>query len=90
MDFYEFIYKWYSHKNVTRKVKVRKRPGVCVCVLSQVQLFLNWTVAHQAPLSTGFSRQECRSGLPFPYPRDLPDPEIEPTSLARPALADHV
>ena len=41
-----------------------------------------WTVACQAPLSMGFSRQEYWSGLPFPPPRDLPDPEIEPRSLA--------
>ena len=41
-----------------------------------------WTVACQAPLSTGFPRQEYRSGLSFPSPRDLPDPEIEPTSPA--------
>ena len=46
-----------------------------------------WTVAHQAPLSMGFSRQEYWSGLPFPPPGDLPDPEIEPTSPASPALA---
>ena len=39
-----------------------------------------WTVTHQAPLSMEFSRQEYRSGLPFPSPGDLPDPEIEPTS----------
>ena len=39
-----------------------------------------WTVAHQAPLSMGFSRQEYWSGLPFPSPGDLPDPEIEPGS----------
>ena len=40
-----------------------------------------WTVAHQAPLSMGFSRQEFwNSGLPFPSPGDLPDPEIEPWS----------
>jgi len=45
------------------------------------------TVAHQAPLSMGFSRQEYRSGLPFPSPRDLPDPGIEPVSLLCPALA---
>ena len=45
-----------------------------------------WTVAHQAPLSMGFSRQEYWSGLPFPPPGDLPDPVIEPTSLASPAL----
>ena len=39
-----------------------------------------WTVACQAPLSMGFPRQECWSGLPFPSPGDLPDPGIEPTS----------
>ena len=37
-------------------------------------------VAHQAPLSMEFSRQEYRSGLPFPSPGDLPDPGIEPRS----------
>ena len=41
-----------------------------------------WTVAHQAPLSMGFPRQEYRSGLPFPSPGDLPDPEIESQSPA--------
>ena len=39
-----------------------------------------WTVAHQAPLFMGFPRQEDWSGLPFPSPRDLPDPGIEPES----------
>ena len=43
-----------------------------------------WTVARQAPLSMGFSRQEYWSALPFPSPADLPDPGIEPE---RPALA---
>ena len=38
------------------------------------------TVAHQAPLSMGFPRQEYWSGLPFPSPGDLPYPEIEPGS----------
>ena len=47
--------------------------------LSRVQLFATpWTAAYQAPLSMGFSRQEYWSGLPFPSPRDLPDPGIEP------------
>ena len=41
-----------------------------------------WTVAHQAPLSMEFSRQEYWSGLPFPPPGDLPDPGIEPRSPA--------
>ena len=39
-------------------------------------------VAYQAPLSVGFSRQECWNGLPFPSPGDLPDPGIEPRSPA--------
>ena len=47
-----------------------------------------WTVTCQAPLSMGFPRQEYWSGLPFPPPGDLPDPEIEPESSATPALAD--
>ena len=41
-----------------------------------------WTVACQAPLPMGFSRQEYWSGLPFPSPGDLPDPGIEPESPA--------
>ena len=41
-----------------------------------------WTVAHQAPLSMEFSRQEYWSGLPFPSPGDLPNPGIEPMSPA--------
>ena len=41
-----------------------------------------WTLVHQALLSMGFPRQEYWSGLPFPSPRDLPDPEIELMSLA--------
>ena len=45
------------------------------------------TVASQAPLSMGFSRQGYWSGLSFPSPGDHPDPGIEPTSLASPALA---
>ena len=52
-------------------------------LLSRVQLFATpWSVAYQAPPSMGFSRQECWSGLPFPSPGDLPDPEIEPGSPA--------
>ena len=64
--------------------------SVCVCVhtLSCAQLFVvPWTVAHQTPLSMGFSRQEYSTGLPCPPPGDLPDPRIEPVSLASPALA---
>ena len=51
--------------------------------LSHVQLFATlWTVAYQASLSMGFSRQEYWSGLPLPSPEDLPDPRIEPRSPA--------
>ena len=45
-----------------------------------------WTVAHQAPLSMGVSRQECWSGLPFPPPGDLPNPGMEHMSPMSPAL----
>ena len=56
----------------------QKQTHVCACVLSRVRLFVApWTVAHQAPLSMGFSRQEYWSGLPFPSPGDLPDPGIK-------------
>ena len=41
-----------------------------------------WTVAHQAPLPMGFSRQEYWNGLPFPSPADFRDPRIKPASLA--------
>ena len=62
---------------VSQKIKVK------VKLLSRVQLFATlWTVAHQAPLSMGFSRQEYWSGLPFPFPGDLPDPGMEPRSPA--------
>ena len=56
-------------------------------LLSHVQLFETpWTVAHQAPLLMGFSRQEYWSGLPFPPPEDLPDPGIKIVSPVSPAL----
>ena len=60
-------------------------PGVGGCgsvAKSCLTLVTPWTVAHQAPLSLGLSRQEYWSRLPFPSPGDLPDPEIEPGSPA--------
>ena len=45
-----------------------------------------WTVAHHAPLSMGFSRQVCWSGLPFPPPGDLPSGGMEPVSPVSPSL----
>ena len=62
---------------------------IVVLSLSHVQLFAApWTVAHQASLSMEFFRHKYRSGLPFPPPRDLPDPRIEIASLSSLALAD--
>ena len=60
---------------------------MCVCTLSHLVVYNSvtpWIAAHQAPLFTGFSRQEHWSGLSFPPPRDILGPGIEPTS---PALA---
>ena len=58
--------------------------GLLLLYSRHVQLFATpWTVARQAPLSVGFSRQEYWSRLPFPSPGDgIPDPGIEPTSPA--------
>ena len=54
---------------------------VKVKLLSHVRLFVtSWTVAYQAPLSMGFSRQAFWNSLPFPSPGDLPNPGIEPGS----------
>ena len=59
-----------------------------VCMLSHVCLFVTlWTVAQQAPLTMGFSRQEYWSGLPFPSSGNLPNLGIKPTSLMSPALS---
>ena len=66
-------------------------PKLPVCVLSHfshVQPFVTpWTLAHQASLSMGFSKQEYWRGLPFPPPGDLPNPAIKSESLVSPALA---
>ena len=57
-------------------------------MLSRIQLFVtHQTIAQQAPLFMEFSKQEYWSRLPFPPPRDLPDPGTEPVSPASPALA---
>ena len=65
-----------------KELKFSLKVKVKVKSLSRVRLFTApWTVAHQAPLSMGFSRQEYWSGWPFPFPGDLPNPGIEPGSL---------
>ena len=65
------------------ELKILRKKEKKVKSLSHVRLFATpWTVAYQASLSMGFSRQEYWSGLPFPSPGDLPDPGIEPRSPA--------
>ena len=65
---------------INMKVKVKS--------LSCVRLFATpWTVAYQAPPSIGFFRQDYWSGLPFPPPGALPDPEIEPVSACVSCIA---
>ena len=71
-----------------QQCSVRSTHAYMLSCSSCVWLFVTlWTVAHQTPLSMGFSRQEYWSGLPCPSPGHLPDPGIEPTSLTSPALA---
>ena len=62
------------HPSTESEVKLKVKLLSCVGELWTVTL---WTVAYQAPLSMGFSRQEYWSGLPLPSPGDLPDPGIE-------------
>ena len=71
-----FIYPQRTESMIRRG---RKKERKKVKSLSCVQLFsAPWTVAHQAPPSMGFFRQEYWSGLPFPSPGDLPNPGMEP------------
>ena len=76
--------------NVEKERLYLQRMKWSMCVLrcfSHVQLFATpWTVARQAPLSVGFSRQEYWSGLPWPPTGDLPDSGIKPVSPASSAL----
>ena len=76
---------------IKQVLMVRLKMKICHCLLfkvkvkslTRVRFFATpWTVAHQAPLSMGFSRQEYWSGLPFPSSGDLPYPGIEPRSPA--------
>ena len=67
----------YSHINIRQEFK-----QIFLVAKSHLTLETPWTVAHQAPLSMGFLRQEYWSGLPFPPPGDLPQPGIEPGSPA--------
>ena len=75
------MWSWWLWKTLMSPEKWKLK----VISLSCFRLFATpWTVAYQAPLSMGFSKQECWSGFPCPSPGDLPDPGTEPRS---PALA---
>ena len=85
---------WLKQPTMIRKcarsrVRICDMIDECLCAqsLSCSDSFMtSWTIAHQAPLSIGFSRQEYWSGLSFPPPGDFPDPGIEPTSPASSTL----
>ena len=71
------IFCWYSYIYIY----IYTFMGACVSCFSHAWLFVTlWTVARQAPLSIGFSRQEYCSGLPRPPPKDLSNLRIKPTS----------
>ena len=80
---------WYpKDKNIPYSSAQSPGSDQCECMCAQSCLCVApWTEARQAPLSMGFSRQEYWSGLPCPFPGDLPHPGIEPVSLASHALA---
>ena len=63
-------------------VQILSRDWLFSCSVMPDSFTTLWTVARQASLSTGFPRQDYWSGLPFPFPGDLPNSEIEPKSPA--------
>ena len=80
----------YGHKVRQSKMTGQRELGKLLRLLFSLSVMFNsfatlWTVAHQAPLSVGFSRQEYWSGVPFSSPGDLPDPGIK---RAGPVLTD--
>ena len=77
---YHFILVIISLSMGTKREKLKFGSGLVA--KSCPTLATSWTEALQAPLSTGFSRQEYRSGLPFPSPGDLPDPGVKTRSPA--------
>ena len=92
------VYHCVSSVSPPKETQLQTCVCVCVCVcvrvcaralsgFSRVRLFVTlWTVACQASLSMGFSRQEYWSGLPCPPPGYLPNPGIKPISFTSPAL----
>ena len=79
-----FVITYKREKNLEKHVCVCVYVCVCVCLVDGVvsDSAMLWTVTCPAALSMGFSRQEYQKGLPFPPPRDLPNPGIDPESPA--------
>ena len=81
---------WIScgYRKQSRESRKSSTLEMCACChFRHVRLFVTpWAVAHQAPLSIGFSRQKDWSGLPFYFAWDLPNPGVKSTSLMFPAL----
>ena len=74
--------------NAIRKEKEKLTHHFCAHSLRCIPLFVApWTVALQASLPMEFSKQEYWGGLPFPFPEDLSDSGIEPTTLGSPAMS---
>ena len=88
-DFYQTALCWGNlHWLQALRDSETKRESAGLSHFSRVQLCVTlWTIARQASLSMGFSRQEYWSGLSCPSPGDLPNPRTEPTSLMSPVLA---
>ena len=84
---FSYFSKWLEKEQKNRATAQGRESHSCtkcgggVVTESCPTLATPWTVAHQAPLSMEFFRQEYWSGLPFPSPGDLPNPGIEPRSL---------
>ena len=78
-----FLYLWSSKLSyeVLPRAAIRSSGGGGLVAKSCLTLATPWTVAHQAPLSMGFSRPEYWSGLSFPTTGDLPNPGVEPGLL---------
>ena len=76
------FYLHWNHEEAKNGESQVKMGLLLLSHFSRVQLFeTSWIVAHQAPLSRGFSRQEYWSGFPCPAPGELPNPGIKSTSL---------
>ena len=83
-------YVYCSHQTNISFLEICLSMSLCSAASVVSDSLTPWTIAHQAPLLMGFSKQEYWSGLPFPSPGDLPNPGMEPMSLMSPALAGDI